>query len=220
MKILFQGDSLTDCGRARDIDQPNKRLGDGYVNMICGELVGGDPEGGYEIYNRAVSGNRIADMYARWIEDALNPEYDLLSILCGVNDVGFSLRLNRGSDAERFEFIYDRMLGEVRETHPKTRVMLIEPFLFRFPYQDGPRGDDINRDWEIWSGELRKRGAAARRLAKKHGALFVPMFDHFETLSARFGPETYSMDCIHLTPAGNYVLARRWLEAAREHAMI
>ena len=46
------------------------------------------------------------------------------------------------------------------------------------------------------------------------------MFDHFETLSARFGPETYSLDCIHLTPAGNHVLARRWLEAAREHAMI
>ena len=63
MKILFQGDSLTDCGRARDIDRPNRRLGDGYVNMICGELVGGDPEAGYEIYNRAVSGNRIADMY-------------------------------------------------------------------------------------------------------------------------------------------------------------
>ncbi len=166
MKILFQGDSLTDCGRARDIDQPNKRLGDGYVNMICGELVGGDPEGGYEIYNRAVSGNRIADMYARWIEDALNPEYDLLSILCGVNDVGFSLRLNRGSDAERFEFIYDRMLGEVRDTHPKARIMLIEPFLFRFPYQDGPRGDDINRDWEIWSGELRRRVAWRRSTAR------------------------------------------------------
>lgn len=220
MKILFQGDSLTDCGRDRNNERPNVHLGNGYVNMICGELIGADPQAGYEVYNRGVGGNRIADMYARWIEDALNPEYDLLSILCGVNDVGFAQRMNRGSDAERFEFIYDRMLEEVKKTHPQARIMLIEPFLFRFAYQDGLGGCDIDRDWDIWSSEIRKRGAAARRLAKKHGALFVPMFDHFETLSAQFGAQTYSIDCIHLTPAGNYILARRWMEAAREHAMI
>lgn len=220
MKILFQGDSLTDCGRARDNDKANVHLGNGYVNMICGELVASNPQAGYEVYNRGIGGNRIADLYARWIEDALNPEYDLLSMLCGVNDVGFGLRLNCGSDAERFEDIYDRMLGEVKKTHPEARLLLVEPFLFRMPHQDGPRGDDINRDWDIWSREIRKRGAATERLARKYGAVFLPMFDHFEALSAQFGPQTYSIDCIHLTPAGNHVLARRWIDAARENGLI
>lgn len=214
VKILFQGDSLTDSGRSREEKRPNIYLGSGYVSMICGQLVGTKPGAGYEIFNRGINGNRIADMYARWIEDAVRPEYDLLSILCGVNDVGFSRRLNCGSDVQRFEFIYDLMLSEVVRSHPNARLILVEPFLFRFSHQDGLRGDDIYRDWEAWSGDIRERGEAAHRLARKYDALFIPMFDHFNALSEQYGPQTFSIDCIHLTPAGNYVLAQRWIEMA------
>lgn len=220
MKIWFLGDSLTDSGRNREEKRPNVHLGNGYVNMICGQLIASRPDAGYEIYNRGINGNRICDLYARWLEDAVNPQYDLLSILAGVNDVGFSRRLNCGSDAERFEFIYDRMLAEVTRSHPSAHVMLVEPFLFRFPYLDGARGDDIYRDWDAWSHEIRLRGEVARRLAKKHDALFVPMFDHFLALSEQYGAQTFSLDCIHLTPAGNYVLAQRWMEAARAHGFL
>ena len=220
MKILFQGDSLTDAGRSREETRPNVHLGNGYVNMIAGRLIAENPGAGYEIYNRGINGHRVADLYARWIEDALNPEYDVLSILCGINDVGFGLRLNCGSSAERFEMIYDLMLTEVRQTHPEAKLVMVEPFIFKMKYPDGPRGFDIYEGWETWSGEIRKRGAAARRLAQKHGALYVEMFDLFEQLSAGYGPETFSLDCIHLTPAGNAVLAGRWIEEVRKAGYI
>ena len=220
MKILFQGDSLTDAGRRRDETRPNVGLGNGYVNMIAGQLIAENPGAGIEIYNRGVSGNRIADLYARWIEDALNPEYDLLSILMGVNDVGFGLRLNCGSSAERFEKIYDMALSEVRETHPDAQIVIVEPFIFKMKYPDGPRGFDIYEGWETWRSEVRKRGAAARRLAEKHGALFIELFDRFEELSGAYSPETFSMDCIHLTPAGNAVLAKTWIEEVKKAGYI
>jgi len=34
MNILFQGDSITDCGRAKEQMQPNISLGDGMVFLI------------------------------------------------------------------------------------------------------------------------------------------------------------------------------------------
>ena len=107
-RILFQGDSLTDACRdkeCKDVDT-NKRLGVGYVNHVAAYLMSVTPE--IRVKNNGVNGNRIVDLYARWTEDTLNEEFDLLSILCGVNDVGFQLRLNRGVETEKYRYIYDR----------------------------------------------------------------------------------------------------------------
>ena len=216
MKILFQGDSLTDSGRGRGEARPNAGLGNGYVSMICGELISSDPGAGYEVYNRGISGNRISDLFARWIEDALNMEFDLISILMGVNDVGFSLRLGCGSDAARFERIYDMMLSELREKKPDAKIVLVEPFVFRMPYEDPKYGNDVYERWDEWRGEVGLRAEAVKRLAQKHGALFVPAAEIFAELSAAHGPALFTPDCIHLTAAGNAVLAKEWLKAVRE----
>ena len=68
MKILFQGDSITDAGRARDNDV---NIGVGYPLLIKACLGLEEPEK-YEFINRGVGGNRIVDVYARikneWIK--------------------------------------------------------------------------------------------------------------------------------------------------------
>ena len=99
MKILFQGDSVTDAGRNKSIDEPNIWLGGGYVNMIYEKIKSLIP--GVEVLNRGVYGNKSTDMYARWRVDTLNIDFDVLSILCGVNDVGFERRLGIGNDIEK-----------------------------------------------------------------------------------------------------------------------
>ena len=38
MRILFQGDSITDAGRDKEAKEPNVGLGVGYVNMIYEKL--------------------------------------------------------------------------------------------------------------------------------------------------------------------------------------
>lgn len=42
-------------------------------------------------------------MYARWRVDTLNIDFDVFSILCGVNDVGSERRLGIGNDIEKYE---------------------------------------------------------------------------------------------------------------------
>ena len=81
--ILFQGDSVTDCGRSRDSDD---QLGSGYANMIAAQFAVRFPELKARFVNRGVSGNRVKDLAARWDEDCIALQPDVVSILIGIND--------------------------------------------------------------------------------------------------------------------------------------
>lgn len=210
MKILFQGDSVTDAGRNRGVEIPNFDLGSGYVNLVCSRLTCDNPK--IEIYNRGVSGDRIADAYSRWLEDTLNMEFDVFSALFGINDTGFGLRMNRGSSLERFEFIYDRMLFEVREKAPDCKMILAAPFIFKLRHEES--GCDIYNNWDAWYSEIRGRGEIVKKLAEKYNARFLPLLDIFENARREIAPaEHWSRDCIHPTPAGHELIARSWINA-------
>jgi lysophospholipase L1-like esterase len=211
--ILFQGDSLTDACRDRDGKDINRRLGLGYVNLIAARLMCDHP--GIEILNTAISGDRITDLYRRWIEDTLNIKFDLLSILCGVNDIGFALRLNMGADAEKFEFVYDRMLYEVEQEKPRAKIVLCEPFLFKLDINEVKDGTDIIENWDIWNGNMKERRAIVKDLAAKHKAIFVPSGEMFEKACEIAPAKHWSIDGIHLTLAGNELLAREWLKCVK-----
>ena len=213
VKILFQGDSVTDCGRSRECPRPNDGLGNGYPHLIAARLNFERPD--IQIWNRGVGGNRIVDMYARWIEDTLNLDFDILSILNGINDIGVQLRLGRGADRDKCAFVYDRMLQEVEQSHPNAKLVLMEPFLFQV---DCKSSADIFSNYTTWYSEIRARGRIVKELAEKHNAVFVPLADEFDELSKKFGAEHWSADCIHPLPAGHEVIARRWLECC-EHLL-
>ena len=78
--ILFQGDSITDCGRNRE--DPNN-LGDGYVSMIIAMLSEKYSQYNSKFLNRGISGDRIRDLAIRWQTDCIDLKPDLLSILIG-----------------------------------------------------------------------------------------------------------------------------------------
>jgi hypothetical protein len=66
--ILFQGDSITDCGRNRDAaGTPNDLcgLGQGYAMMAAAQLLSTRPADGLRVFNRGISGNRVVDLYAQ-----------------------------------------------------------------------------------------------------------------------------------------------------------
>lgn len=81
MTLLFQGDSVTDCGRSRE---DTTDLGPGYPRFAAEELAKRYPN--LRVINRGISGNRSGDLVARWEEDCLALKPDLLSILIGIND--------------------------------------------------------------------------------------------------------------------------------------
>lgn len=208
--LLFQGDSLTDGGRNKDIKHPNEGLGGGYVGYIASRILFENPAA--KIYNRGVNGNRILDMYARWSEDAVNIPFNVISILNGVNDVGFGIRKNCGADGKKFRDIYDRLLCETKESHPDADIILGQPFLIKRVYE---RENDIFENWDVWNRAITERGEIVRELADKYGAVFVPYRDAIEKALLRAPAEHWSADCIHMTAAGYELMARTWLDAAK-----
>ena len=66
--VLFQGDSITDCGRANcgGAGFDPRGLGPGYPGMIAARLGCDRPDVEWNFINRGISGNRIVDLYARW----------------------------------------------------------------------------------------------------------------------------------------------------------
>ena len=75
--IVFQGDSITDAGRDRDLTLPaNQGMGIGYPFMTMAKLRVMEPKKDWQVFNRGISGNRIVDLYARWKREALNLKPD------------------------------------------------------------------------------------------------------------------------------------------------
>jgi len=68
-KIVFIGDSITDCGRR---DPQSEGLGvHGYVRIFSEMMTTREPQKKVEILNRGIGGNTVDDLRARWNEDVL-----------------------------------------------------------------------------------------------------------------------------------------------------
>lgn len=200
--ILFQGDSITDAGRSREYDD---WTGMGYPRLVSARLGFEFPEE-YRFINKGISGNRVVDLLARVKCDMINLSPDIMSILIGINDVWHEFGENRnGICAERFEVLYDMLLEQVKEALPNIKLMLLEPFVLCGPATEA--------SWDEFRSEAEKRAAVTRRVAEKHGALFIPLQDKFDK-AAQSAPATYWLsDGVHPTAAGHELIARAWTEA-------
>ena len=140
--ILFQGDSITDCGRHRE---RHEFVGDGYVQLVKAQLGFECPEQ-YEFQNRGIGGDRIVDVYARIKADIINLKPDIMSILVGVNDVGQEFSKHNGVGAEKFEKIYCMMIEEIKEALPNVKIMIMEPFCLRASVTENTEEENLQAE--------------------------------------------------------------------------
>jgi len=202
--ILFQGDSITDCGRNRDADgTPNDLcgLGHGYAMMAAAELLSTRPADALRVFNRGISGNRIVDLDARIKSDIIHLEPDVLSILIGVNDTWLGKVRDNGVSLPKYERGYRALLDEVREALPSVKFVLCEPFVLRC----GVVGED-------WIEEIDLRRAVVAKLAKEFGAVLVPFQSMFDEAVKLAPPEHWAPDGVHPSAAGHHLMAKCWLE--------
>ena len=204
--ILFQGDSITDCGWDR---KDPLSLGIGYARLVAAEL-GFDNPSEYTFYNRGISGNRIVDVYARIKADIINLKPDYMSILIGVNDVWHEIDHRNGVDAEKFEKIYAMLLEEVREACPDTKLLLMAPFVVEGP-STRTTEERPNR-FETFRAEVDKRIAAVDRLGEKFNLPVLHLQEKFDACIAKNNEPTYWVrDGVHPTVYGHEMIAREWL---------
>jgi lysophospholipase L1-like esterase len=200
-RILFQGDSITDGKRGRDLD-PNHILGHGYVFIIAARHGAAFPERNLTFLNRGVSGNTVNELAKRWQPDTLELKPDLLSILIGVNDSG------KGVPLDQFELVYDKLLAEARAANPKVRLVLGAPFMLpvgQKQEQYGERSADIKRRQEI-----------VAKLAQKYHAALVRFQPVFDAACQRAPAEHWIWDGVHPTYSGHQLMADEWERTVRD----
>ncbi len=201
-RILFMGDSITNAGCDDTCDY---HLGYGYATLVASSLGHKRPNE-FEFINRGVCGDRIIDLLARIKRDAINLQPDYMSVLVGVNDVGRELGEDRdGIDAELFEIYYDSYLFQLKKALPDLQIMIMEPFL--------SHGCLTEEKWEVYRGEVEKRGVVAKKMAEKYGCCFVPLRTLFDEACAIAPAGQWSRDGVHPADAGHEIIKRAWLEA-------
>jgi lysophospholipase L1-like esterase len=206
--VLFQGDSITDCGRDRGRQEEvncGPALGLGYAHFAGAELLGRFAGKGLQVMNRGIGGNRIVDLAARVREDVINLKPDLLSVLIGVNDTWhkYAKHGDQGVTVEKFERVYREFLEEVRGELPGVRVVLGEPFVLPCGVVTGE-----------WEAEMKRRRGVVRKLAGEilPRAVFVGFQGMFDAALKEAPAAYWAVDGVHPTPAGHCLMAREWMK--------
>jgi lysophospholipase L1-like esterase len=202
--ILFQGDSITDAGRARDKqEEPNQQagFGNGYAWLAAASLLADRPKDHLKIYNRGNSGNKVFELAERWDKDCLQLKPNVLSILIGVNDIWHTLNGKYQGTVQIYERDYLALLDRTRGALPKVKLVVCEPFVLRC--------GAVN---EKWFPEFDQYRAAARRVADANKAVFVPFQSMFDTAVQYAPPNHWANDGVHPSPAGAALMAHTWLK--------
>lgn len=205
-RILFQGDSITDCDRSRNNPL---HLGNGYANLVNATLGLENPDK-YEFINRGISGNRIVDLYARIKSDFINLEPDFASIYIGTNDTWHEISRKDGVDTEKFEKIYNMLIEEVMAACPKTKIMIIAPFVLEGAATCNT--DDNPDRFKRFREDISHKVEAAKRIAKKYDLPFIELQPAFDNACSMAPPEYWTFDGVHPTACGHEIIKRLWVE--------
>lgn len=205
-RILFQGDSITDCGRPREVFGG---LGTGYPNLVAAAL-GTDFAGDYEFLNRGIGGNRIVDLFARIKADFINLNPDYASILIGVNDAWHEINWQNGVDTQKFETVYGMIVDELKAACPQMKLFLMAPYVLEGTATCAT--EEAPDKWERFRSDVDEKIEAVKRVAQKKNLPLVelqPIFDE----ACKKAPAAYWLrDGVHPTPQGHELIKRAWLE--------
>ena len=187
MRILFQGDSITDCGR----DREDKHSLAGYTALVA-DILGKE----HEYFNRGISGDTskmVLDRYEKDIK-ALTP--DIMTLLIGINDVWRFHDSNLYTSPKMYYENVEKILVETKKDFPNVKIIMIEPFLLPSP------------DRLPWRRECIEFIDACRDLAVKYADGFIPIDGLFAKECLTTPWQELSYDGVHPAKKGNELIAK------------
>lgn len=199
-RVVFAGDSVTDCGRKRPYGEGLwEGLGNGYVRQIDSMLSALYPEKLIHITNVGESGATSTDMLNHWEQnvEALNPDWVFFMI--GANDVWRQFD-EPGQYEERYlPEVYRANLDAVcKRTVGKVKgLFILSPF-----YMESNNEDAMKKRMVEYAN-------IAKEIAEKYGVPFVDLQKDFdEHLKYRY-PAYISWDRVHPNWVGGMIIAKR-----------
>lgn len=200
MKILFQGDSITDAGRDRN-DPHN--LGQGYPKFASELIKTTYPEAEFEFINLGISGNRTENLVERLESDFIDIQPDIVSILIGVNDTWHSYGSGVPCPHDYYEANYRKVLSEIK-AKTNAKIMILEQFLLSVPDKDHFH-EDLDPKMQI-----------TRKLAREFADVYIPLDGLFAAASVKKLPVFWAADGVHPTADGAKFIAGHYVEALKE----
>ena len=202
MKIVFFGDSITDCDRDRnDVNS----LGNGYVKILADKLRPIYPDTDIELINKGVSGNEVCDLLARVQSDVIDLNPDAVVIMIGINNTIHKFKYGKELNLPQFESDLTELLTRLKESG--TVVIFLEPFLLPAP--------DKLRMRKLFDEELKIIDRVASELADE----FVAYDEMFNGVAQSLPYTEFSEDGVHPTHHGSRIIADTAIKAIRKHLL-
>jgi len=199
-KVLFIGDSITDCGRRED----KAMLGHGYVRKVTELITAKYPEHRIGYVNKGISGDIVEGLEKRWETDVIAEEPHWLSIKIGINNA--SRQLNEGvATADylpKWEATYRRILDRARN------ALTPGLFLWEIFYVDTDVASPRSLDIAAYND-------AIHRLAEEFNARLIRTQEAFK-LAAAARPSALwtTQDGVHPNAEGHTLMALAFLRQA------
>ena len=199
MRILFQGDSITDAGRDR---RNYFNLGNGYAKYAAEHIRNAHPDKELEFINLGIGGNRSDQLFDRLYKDAIELKPDIISILIGINDIWHRYGSERVATTDaQFELNYTTILKELKEK-TNAKIMIMSPYLLDCEGKDQMRED------------LKTLLPIVRKLADEYADVYIPLDEYFdEALKTMPEPMYYSKDGVHPNENGAAFIGKIYAEA-------
>ena len=183
VRLLFQGDSITDAGR----DKRNYHdLGNGYPKYAAELLKNSNPEITFDFINLGISGNRTGQLFDRLYTDAISLQPDVISILIGINDIW-----HRGAFSyvattdEQIELNYREILKNLK-AKTNAKIVMLAPYVLDA------------EDKAPMKNELTTVLPIVRKLADEFADAYIPLDELFEVaMATQPAPLYYSPDGVH-----------------------
>jgi lysophospholipase L1-like esterase len=194
-KVVFFGDSITQAGA-----KPG-----GYIVLMKTTLEQKGIGSNYDLIGAGIGGNKVYDLYLRMDDDVLSQNPDVVFVWVGVNDVWHKATSGTGTDADKFDKFYEAIINKLLDRH--IRTILVTPAVI------GEKTDFTNQQ----DGDLNSYSQIIRNLAQKYHCGLVDLREIFHNYELKNNPGNkesgiLTVDRVHLTDAGNQLVAEKMLE--------
>lgn len=202
MRIVFFGDSITDCDRDRgDLNS----LGNGYVKILADKLRPIYPDTDIELINKGISGDRVQELLARVQTDVIDLKPDAVVIMIGINNVWHKFTHGKELDLAEFEQDLKELITKLKAAG--IVVIFLEPFLLPAP--------DKLRMRKVFNEELKIIDRVGEEMCDE----FVAFDEMFNGLVESIPYSEYSLDGVHPTHRGSRLIANTAIKAIRKHLL-
>ena len=196
--VMFTGDSITDCDRARPVGDGFGKMGSSYVSRIFVDTWADFPTHNIHYLNSAISGNTTKMLLNRFDTDILAYHPDYVFIMIGVNDAW------RHFDGSKFTEILispeesgknmEQMILKTLETGAKP--VIVSPYFLDRNFEDPMRKmvDEINVQYKM--------------LAEKYNIGYIDVQAVFDEYLKTGSSYILSSDRVHPKSVGISIIAR------------